>query len=287
MTPLQKPSRRDVLLGASAAAVRLPAAPRRLKLGIMDVIFGFPSDPDAFASARRVGFDGIQVTIGKPDSQGRLLLSDPALQQRILDASTTHKVAIASTYLDILHRDCLQSSDAAKIWIRQAIQITDKLNASIVELVFFFKCGLTNSRDIDSVVAALRELAPEAHEANVILGIENTLSAEENARILDRVGSPAVKIWYDIGNSTNMGHFDVPREIRFLGKDRIGQIHIKDKVYLGQGAVDVKGCLEAIFDIGYSGFCVLETAAPTGGDRVANAAKNLQLLRAIEKQIPL
>ena len=287
MTPLQKPSRRDVLLGASAAAVRLPAAPRRLKLGIMDVIFGFPSDPDAFAAARRVGFDGIQVTIGKPDSQGRLLLSDPALQQRILDASTTHKVAITSTYLDILHRDCLQSSDAAKIWIRQAIQITDKLNASIVELVFFFKCGLTNSRDIDSVVAALRELAPEAHAANVILGIENTLSAEENARILDRVGSPAVKIWYDIGNSTNMGHFDVPREIRFLGKDRIGQIHIKDKVYLGQGAVDVKGCLEAIFDIGYSGFCVLETAAPTGGDRVANAAKNLQLLRAIEKQIPL
>jgi L-ribulose-5-phosphate 3-epimerase len=168
--------------------------------------------------------------------------------------------------------------------IRQAIQITSKLNASIVELAFFFKCGLNNARDIDAVVGALRELAPEAQAANVLLGIENTLSAEENARILDRVASPAVKVWYDVGNSTNMGHFDVPREIRFLGKDRIGQIHIKDKVYLGQGAVDVKGCLEAIFDIGYTGFCVLETAAPTG-DRVADAAKNLQLLRAIEKQI--
>ena len=286
MTPFEKPSRRDVLLGASAAAVRLPAVPRHLKLGIMDVIFGFPSDPEAFAAAQRVGFDGIQVTIGKPNPQGQLPLSDPALQQRILAASTTHKVAIASTYLDILHRDCLQSSDAARTWIRQAIQITKKLNASIVELVFFFKCNLNGARDIDAVVAALRELAPEAHAANVILGIENTLSAQDNARILDRVGSPAVKIWYDIGNSTNMGHFDIPREIRFLGRDRIGQIHIKDKVYLGQGAVDVKGCLEAIFDIGYRGFCVLETAAPTG-DRVADAAKNLQLLRAIEKQIPL
>ncbi len=266
--------------------MRVSSAAHHLKIGIMDVIFGFPSDPEAFAAAQRIGFDGIQVTIGKPDSQGQLLLSDPALQQRILDASTTHKVAIASTYLDILHRDCLQSSEAAKTWIRQAIQTTKKLNASIIELVFFFKCGLTSPRDVHAVVAALRELAPEAHAANVILGIENTLSAEENSRILDRVGSPAVKIWYDIGNSTNMGHFDVPREIRFLGKDRIGQIHIKDKVYLGQGAVDVKGCLEAIFDIGYSGFCVLETAAPTG-DRVADAAKNLQLLRAIEKQIPL
>ena len=98
-----------------------------------------------------------------------------------------HKVAIASTYLDILHRDCLQSSEAAKTWIRQAIQITSKLNASIVELAFFFKCGLNNAHDIDAVVGALRELAPEAHAANVLLGIENTLSAEENARILDRV----------------------------------------------------------------------------------------------------
>jgi L-ribulose-5-phosphate 3-epimerase len=284
MTQSKTPSRRALLRNAVALAARVPDGVRALRVGIMDVIFGFSSDPEAFAAAQRVGFDAIQVTLGKPRAEGRLLLADPALQRRILASSSQHNVAIASTYLDILHRDCLQSSEAAKTWIRQAIQITSKLRASIVELAFFFKCGLNNARDIDAVVDALRELAPEAQAAKVLLGFENTLSAEDNARILDRVGSPAVKVWYDIGNSTNMGHFDVPREIRFLGKDRIGQIHIKDKVYLGQGAVDVKGCLEAIFDIGYTGFCVLETAAPTG-DRVADAAKNLQLLRAIEKQI--
>jgi L-ribulose-5-phosphate 3-epimerase len=284
MTTSKMPSRRALLRNAVALTARVPSGATRLKVGIMDVIFGFPSDPEAFAAAQRVGFDAIQVTLGKPDAARRLLLADPALQQRILESSAAHKVAIASTYLDILHRDCLQSSEAAKTWIRQGIQITQRLNASIVELAFFFKCGLNNANDIDAIVGALRELAPEAQAADVILGIENTLSAEENARILERVGSPAVKVWYDIGNSTNMGHFDVPREIRFLGKDRIGQIHIKDKVYLGKGAVDVKGSLEAIFDIGYTGFCVLETAAPTG-NRVADAATNLQLLRAIEKQI--
>jgi L-ribulose-5-phosphate 3-epimerase len=128
---------------------------------------------------------------------------------------------------------------------------------------------------------ALRELAPVAEQSGIILGIENTLSAEENIHILQRVGSPAVKVWYDVGNSTNMGHFDVPHEIRLLGKDRICQIHIKDKVYLGKGAVDVKGCLQAMADIGYTGFCILETAVPTG-DRLADAATNLKLLREIE-----
>jgi len=284
MTVSEMISRRALLRSAIALAVRVPSGVPPLRVGIMDVILGFASDPEAFAAAERIGFDGVQVTLGKPDAQGKLLLADSALQERILRSSGAHKIAIASTYLDILHRDCLQSSETARTWIRQAIQITKNLNGGIIELVFFFKCALNNTGDIETVIHALRELAPEAQAANVILGIENTLSAEENARILDRIASPAVKIWYDVGNSTNMGHFDVPREIRFLGRERICQIHIKDKVYLGQGSVNVKACLEAIYDIGYTGFCVLETAAPTG-DRMADAAKNLQLLRAMEKQL--
>jgi L-ribulose-5-phosphate 3-epimerase len=277
-------TRRDVLFGALSLTGSLPLAARvhsRLRVGIMDVILGYPSSPEAFAVAKRVGFDAIQVSLGKPTGADHLLLSDGDLQTRILQSSTTNNVAIASTYLEVMHRDCLKSASTARTWVRESIRITKALNAGIVELAFFFKCGLESPGDIDSTVVALRELAPIAEQSGVILGIENTLSAEDNIRILDRVGSPAVKVWYDVGNSTNMGHFDVPREIRLLGKDRICQIHIKDKVYLGKGAVDVKGCLEAIADIGYTGFCVFENAVPSG-DRVADAATNLKLFREIE-----
>src|SRR5437868_505325 len=186
--------RRALLQSAIALSFNVASGVPPLKLGIIDVILGFASDPEAFSAAERIGFDAIQVTLGKPDAQGKLMLSDSALQQRILGASAAHEVAIASTYLDILHRDCLQSSEAARAWIRQAIRITRNLNAGIVELAFFFKCALNNAGDIETVIHALRELAPEAQAANVLLGIENTLSAEENARILDRIGSPAVKI---------------------------------------------------------------------------------------------
>ncbi len=280
------PTRRDILRGAASFALTglRAAKPERLRVGIMDVIFGFPSSPDAFAAAERVGFDGIQVMVGKSTGPDRLMLSDPALQQRILKASTEHHVAVTSLYLDILHRDCLQSSDAAKTWVRESIRIAKALNAGMVELASFFKCGLDRPSDIDAFVGTLRELAPEAVSAGIILGIENTLSAEDNARILDRVGSTAVKVWYDIGNSTNMGHFNVPREIRFLGKERICQIHIKDKVNLGKGDVNVRACLEAIHDIGYTGWCVFETASPTG-NRVADAEENLKTFREIERAL--
>jgi sugar phosphate isomerase/epimerase len=124
----------------------------------------------------------------------------------------------------------------------------------------------------------LIEASKEASDAGVILGFENTLPADTNASVLARVNSPALKVFYDIGNSTNIGHYDVPREIRFLGRSRICQFHIKDKSYLGTGKVDVPGCLKAIGDIGYSGFCVLETSAPSG-IAAADASRNLKIFK--------
>ena len=59
--------------------------------------------------------------------------------------------------------------------------------------------------------------------------MENYLSAEDNMRIIDRVGSPAVKVYYDVGNSTDKGR-DILKEIRTLGK-LICELHAKDGDY--------------------------------------------------------
>src|SRR5581483_2581809 len=250
------PTRRTFLRRAAwlpvLTAPRLEAGPEQVRVGMMDVLLGYPSSPEAFAVAEKIGFEGIQVTIGKPVGPGRLLMSDKDLQRRILQASGKHHVAITSTYLDILHRDCLHSNEAAKTWVREAIHITKALNGGVVELAFFFKCGLNNAADVDGLVAALRELAPEAQRNKITLGVENTLPAEQN--------------------------------IRLFGKERICQIHVKDKGYLGSGTVDVKGCLKAARDIGYTGWFVFETASPSG-DRAADAARNLKYFREVEASL--
>ena len=54
-----------------------------------------------------------------------------------------------------------------------------------------------------------------------------TWTAEQNARILDRIGHDSVKIYYDCYNSGGTKGYDVPAEIRFL-KDRIAQFHFKN-----------------------------------------------------------
>jgi hypothetical protein len=72
----------------------------------------------------------------------------------------------------------------------------------------------------------------------VILGLEDTISARDNVRIMERSKSPAVMTYYDVGNSTNNG-FEVVPEIRWLGKQRICEVHLKDNPnFLGKGKID-------------------------------------------------
>jgi L-ribulose-5-phosphate 3-epimerase len=82
-------------------------------------------------------------------------------------------------------------------------------------------------------------------------------------RILDRAKSKALLVYYDIGNSSKAG-FNVVREIEWLGKKRICQMHIKDNPhYLGEGTIDVAGVLRAVSRIGWEGFANLETDSPS------------------------
>jgi L-ribulose-5-phosphate 3-epimerase len=109
----------------------------------------------------------------------------------------------------------------------------------------------------------LKELGPEAEKAGIFLGLEDTISAENNVRIMDRARSKAVRVYYDVGNSTH-GGFDVVKEIRWLGKDRICQMHLKDNPgYMGEGKIDFPAVMRAILDIKFEGFANLETSAPS------------------------
>ena len=126
---------------------------------------------------------------------------------------------------------------------------------------------------------ALRELAPAAEKAGVVLGLEDTISARDNVRIMERSQSPAVLTYYDVGNSTRNG-FDVIEEIRWLGASRICEVHLKDNPhYLGQGTIDFTAVVDALADIGFSGWAQLETDSPAGVE--PDMARNLAYIRGV------
>jgi sugar phosphate isomerase/epimerase len=259
-------SRRSFLHAAAAtgAGAFCYAKPAALKIGVMDTVFHLASNPQAVGMAQKLGLAAVQVTIGKPKDGKTLPLEDPDLQSSWLAASKQHRIPLDSTYLDMLHQDCLKDNPNAPMWVRKGIQITKNLKAPVLMLVFFGKCQVLERPELDRVIGLARELAPEAERAGVILGFENTSSGEDNRYAVDKVNSKAFKMWYDVGNSTASG-YDVPAEIRALGRDRICMFHFKDRGgYLGEGKVNMPEILKAIADIRFEGYANLETNSPSG-----------------------
>lgn len=277
------PVSRRTVLQAIGTVVAVPCAWARLrglKIGVTDWNLRLTGKLESVETAARLGFDGVQVSLGRKPVDGKLPLDDLAFQQQFLTAAKLNKIALDGTCLDILHVNYLKNDKLGQKWVADSIPITRKLNARVILLPFFGKGALTAREEMDYVGDALREIVPEAEKAGVMLGLEDTISAEDNVRIMERTKSPAVLTYYDVGNSTE-GGFDVVKEIRWLGRDRICQIHLKDNPhYLGEGKIDFAAVIKAIDDIGFHGYANLETSCPS--DSVDDdMTRNLHYIRRL------
>ncbi|MBI4657397.1 MAG: sugar phosphate isomerase/epimerase [Verrucomicrobia bacterium] len=272
---------RDTVTGVAAAIGWTQFAPllggqekRRFKIGACDWSLR-KTDPSSFEVARRIGLDGVQVSMGS--AANNLWLRRPEIQKSYRDAAMRHGVEIASLAIGEMNNIALKSEPRAAIWLLDSIEVMKALGVKVVLIAQFYRGDLKGDKQgTDRTVEVLREIAPRAEQAGVILGLENYLSAEENLEILQRVASPAVQVYYDVGNSTDKG-YDIGKEIRML-KGRICEFHFKDAGFLlGKGRIDFAQVRQAIEDIGYSGWAQIEAAAPN--DLVSDYRENLRYLR--------
>jgi len=276
-------TRRDLTrsLLAGAFGVRaLLADNGKLRIGITDWNLNLGADPQAVPLAAKLGFEGVQVSFGRKIVDGKMPADNPETIAKYLALSKANNIPIDGTCADILHVNGLKSDKLAPKWVLDSIRLTGALHTKVLLLPFFGPWALKTRAEMDYTGDRLRELAPEAKKAGVILGLEDTISAEDNVRIMDRSQAPNVKVYYDVGNSTVAG-FDVVKEIRWLGKERICQFHLKDNPhYLGEGKIQFAPIMRAIRDIGFSGFANLETdVRPENLD--AGLRRNLAYIRQI------
>ena len=254
-----------------------------LRIGVTDWNLNMGASPDAVPLAARLGFDGLQVSFGRKIVDNKMPVDNPEVVARYLSLTKQFQIPIDGTCVDRLHDDCLKSDELASKWVLDSIRLTKALNAKVLLLPFFGRCALQTRDEMDRLGGVLRELAPEAEKAGVILGLEDTISAEDNIRIMEQSRSPNVLVYYDVGNSTRAG-FDVVKEIRWLGRDRICQFHLKDNPhYLGEGSIQFPPIIRAIRDIGFSGYANLETDAHPN-QLEADMRRNLTYIRRVIEQ---
>ena len=235
--------------------------------------------------AKRIGFAGVQISLGRPSVNDHLPLTDRKTQLNYMSESQKLDFPITSTCLDILHVNYLKNDKLGQQWVREGIAATAALGVEVMLLPFFGKGAIKERPEQDAVADILAELGPVAEKAKVILGIENTISADDNIHIMERAKSKAVRVFYDTGNSFEKG-FDVYREIRTLGAKRICQIHLKDNPnYLGEGKIDFAKVLRSINEAGFKQWAVLETDSPSRTIE-ADMKRNLVFLQRLLKDTP-
>lgn len=271
-------------IGAALSAGLAGADSPQLRIGVTDWNLYRGALPEAIPFAARLGFHGVQVSFGRKIVNGKMPVDKPDTIARYKALSKQYRMPIDGTCVDRLHDNGLKSDKLAPKWVSDSIRLTKDLDTRVLLLPFFGKWAMTNQAEMDYVGDALRELAPEAEKANVILGLEDTISAKDNVGIMARSRSKNVLVYYDVGNSTKNG-FDVVSEIRWLGKDRICQFHLKDNPnYLGEGKIDFKAILSAIRDIGFDGYANLETDVPQS-NLAAGLRRNLQYIQKLQSEI--
>jgi L-ribulose-5-phosphate 3-epimerase len=278
---------RRKFLGSAIAAGLFSASgfaqQAKLRIGVTDWNLHLGANPEAVPMAANLGFEGVQISFGRKLVDGKMPADNPDVIARYLALSRQYKIPIDGTCVDKLHENGLKSDPLAPKWVLDSIRLTKALDTKVLLLPFFGRWALQTKQEMDYVGDALRELAAEAAKVDVILGLEDTISAEDNVRIMERSQSPNVLVYYDVGNSTVAG-FDPVKEIRWLGKDRICQFHLKDNPhYLGEGSIQFLPIMRAIRDIQFSGFANLESDAPTK-QLEADMRRNLAFIRNVMAQ---
>jgi len=277
-------TRRTLLrsVAATLAGVCPSAAAGSLfRIGVTDWNLKLGAQPEAVPLAAQLGFDGVQVSFGRRIIDGKMPVDNPETVARYLQLSKDHRIPLDGTCVDKLHDNGLKSDKLAPKWVADSIRLTRALDTKVLLLPFFGKWGLQNRAEMDYTGDALRDLGPEAEKAGVILGLEDEISAEDNVRIMERSRSKNVLVYYDVGNSTRAG-LDVVKEIRWLGKDRICQIHLKDNPhYLGEGSIPLVEVVRAMRDIGFAGYANLETDTHADATVEADMRRNLAFLRKL------
>lgn len=281
-------TRRDLLkksltFGAVAGLVwqeARAARAKKIRIGACDWSIGKNSDPAAFDVAKEIGLEGIMVNMGS--AVDNLHLRDKQLQQTYLDASKRTGVAISSLALGEMNDVPYKSDPRTEEWVSDTIDVAKALDVTVILLAFF---GNGDLRGDDAgkkeVVRRLKKVAPKAEKMGITLGIESYLSAQELTDMMQQVGSKSVKVYYDFRNSADAG-YDVIKEIRFLGKEAICELHIKENgQLLGQGSLDWKKIGDTLKDIGYygDGWMQIEWSNPEGANVVESYKKNLKYLK--------
>lgn len=237
---------------------------------------------DEFALAARAGLDAIEWIFDVYGEDANPLTTDDGVaEMRALYDRTG--VAVRSVCADyFMDRPFLRTAQTEKAELiekmRWLLSRCRSLRIGRVVIPFVDQSRIQNDEEKIEVLSILQSLLPAAESNQVELHLETSLAPEPFAALLELCPHPLLRANYDSGNSSSLGYR--PAEEFAAYGDRIGSVHIKDRVRgggtvpLGTGDADLPAVFHGLAALGYSGDYVLQIARPESGQELPWIAQN-------------
>jgi hydroxypyruvate isomerase len=255
--------------GGSAPAQSGRDGRKGLRLSIAWGILGKIAVPEGLALLDRHGFDAYEMFDWR----------DPAVLAQFVAGRKKHALACAT----LVANKGVSAPGCSPVNPRERESFLEQINLS-VEAAKQVDCkrlivltgnelgGMPRSEQMANAVAALRAAAPvlERNGITAVIEVLNTYVnhagyflyyVRDAAELIDRVGSPSVKILFDIYHVQIM-EGNLIENIR-MNIDRIGHFHIGDvpgRNEPGTGEINYRNVFKAIYDLGdrFRGYAAIE-----------------------------
>ncbi len=238
-------------------------------------------EPDEFFSlAKECGYDGVEVSIGENNTPIKITATEKELYDFRLKAESygmpLYSLTCEQGWTYSISAEDKEVRKKAENMIIKQLEAASILGCDTILVLAGMVQSIKPGGEIvrydiayDRALESMCKLSEYAEKYNVNLGIENVgskllLSPLEMRDFIDKVNSPKVKSYFDVGNVIRNGFPD--HWIDILG-DRIAKVHFKDCVidngalknkYLLEGSIDYKAVMNSFRNIGYDDWVTLE-----------------------------
>lgn len=274
------------ILSSKASARSL--AGQQYKISVCDWMILKRQKLGAFQLAKDIGADGVEVDMGGLGTRETFdsKLGDVVVRQQFLDKAKELNLEISSMAMSGFYAQSFAERDGVDRMVQDCIDTMKLMNIKVAFLPLGVQGDLVKRPDLrPAIVERLKTIAPKAAQAGVIIGIETALDAKGEAKLLDDIGSPAVKSYFNFANALQNKR-DLYKELRTLGKDRICQIHCTDEdgVWLQNNTrIDMPKVKKTLDKMNWSGWLVLERSRDAKDPRNVkwNFSANAAFLKTI------
>lgn len=261
---------------------------QRYRISVCDWMILKRQKPGAVALAHKIGADGIEVDMGglgnRPTFDNRF--SDPQFRKEFDSLLQYYNLEISSIAMSGFYAQSFADREGVIRMVEDCINTMTMLGVKVAFLPLGVQGDLVRFPEKrTAIVERLRIAGKVAERAGVFIGIETSLDARAEKRLLKEIGSPAVRIYFNFANALESGR-DLCREIRILGRRRICQIHCTDKdgLLLSENKrIDMPKVRKTLDAIEWRGWLVIERSrsADYPSDVVRNFSANTSYLKSI------